>query len=112
MKIHINHSISVISQWLFLISQLKNQGLFIAARQNYFTPQNSVPSFDRFLSSGDIACLNAVFMKSLRCGIIDSLFLKEDLTENSCYSSIHSVSFAICHLRLLRITDITQQTDI
>jgi hypothetical protein len=67
MDFHVNHIISIACQRLLFIGQLKKQGFPLAARRTVLQAllvsrlTYASASFAGFLSSGDIARLNAVF---------------------------------------------------
>jgi ribonuclease P/MRP protein subunit RPP40 len=89
MDAHVNFIISIACQRLFLIGQLKKQGLPKAARRNVFQAlvvsrlTYALAAFAGFLSCGDIARLNAVFRKAVRWDSTDCLLNISDLIENS-----------------------------
>ena len=80
---------SLVKQRLYLINQLRKQGLSAKAREVVFHSLvisrllYALPAFVGFLSGADIARFNSVFRKSVRWGIIDRMFDFDELSISS-----------------------------
>jgi hypothetical protein len=84
MESHVNFVLSIVSQRLFLINQLRKIGLSVKAREIVFHAlimsrlTYALPAFAGFLSCCDIARFNAVFRKAVRWGILENRFCFEE----------------------------------
>ena len=89
MENHINYVLLLVNQRLYLINQLRKQGLSAKAREVVFHSLvisrllYALPAFVGFLSGADIARFNSVFRKSVRWGIIDRMFDFDELSISS-----------------------------
>ena len=103
METHVNYVVSLVNRRLYLINQLRKQGLSVKAREVVFHSLivsrllYALPAFAGFLSCADIARFNAVFRKSVRWGILDRLFDFDELTAVTQNRLFKRFSFNLNH---------------
>jgi len=86
---HVNYVLSMCNQRLYLLSQLKKQGLCINGLTLVFQAivvsriTYALSSFYGFLSASDIGRINSLFRKALRWNLTDKLYTIEILAETA-----------------------------
>lgn len=104
---HVNEILSVITQRLYLISQLRNQGLPIHALNSIFHALilsrilYALPAFSGFLSSANIARLDATLRKARQWGLTDINVTVSELidgTDDDLFNKVHISNHPLNHL--------------
>jgi len=89
---HVSSVVSMCNQRLYLLTQLRKQGLSTSARENVFLAivvnriVYALPVFYGYLTEKDKALINSVFLKARRWNVIDTCPNLETLADNAEFS--------------------------
>jgi hypothetical protein len=87
--LHINNLLTIANQRLYLLQQLKFQGLSSSALDVIFQAvvlsrfSYALPAFAGYLSAADVARFNAFFRKAERWGIVNTRDIEFDIIKGS-----------------------------
>ena len=97
--IHVNHILSVANQRIFLLGQLKYQGLSRDALHVIFTAivlslvNYALPSFAGQLSKGDQSRLDSLFRRAYRRGLCHEILTMDDLILKADTKLFHQITY-------------------